>query len=91
MSGDVVALQNYFMNMQAEDNRFFFSMRVDDEGWLKNIFWTESRNMEAYKEFGNVVTFDTTYLTNKYDMSFALFVKVNHHGHFILFVYELIS
>ncbi|KAH9704397.1 protein FAR1-RELATED SEQUENCE [Citrus sinensis] len=89
--GDAAALQNYFMKVQAEDNRFFFSMQVDDEGRLKNIFWAEPKNREAYKEFGDVVTFDTTYLTNKYDMSFAPFVGVNHHGHSILFGCGLIS
>lgn len=26
-------------------------MQVDDEDRLKNIFWTELRNMETYKEF----------------------------------------
>ncbi|KAH9786195.1 protein FAR1-RELATED SEQUENCE [Citrus sinensis] len=83
--GDVAALQNYFMKVQVEDNRFYFSMQVDDERRLKNIFWAEPRNMEAYKEFGDVVTFDTTYLTNKYDMPFAPFVGVNHHEHSILF------
>ncbi|XP_022871369.1 protein FAR1-RELATED SEQUENCE 5-like [Olea europaea var. sylvestris] len=33
---------------------------------------------QAYKEFGDVVTFDTTDLTNKYDMSFAPFVGCMH-------------
>ncbi|XP_024039603.1 protein FAR1-RELATED SEQUENCE 5-like [Citrus clementina] len=89
--GDAAALQNYFMRVQSEDNRFFFSMQVDDEGRLKNVFWAEPRNREAYKEFGDVVTFDTTYLTNKYDMPFAPFVGVNHHGHSILFGCGLIS
>ncbi|KAH9688918.1 protein FAR1-RELATED SEQUENCE [Citrus sinensis] len=89
--GDAAALQNYFMKMQVEDNRFYFSMQVYDEGRLKNVFWAEPRNREAYKEFGDVVTFDTTYLTNKYDMSFAPFVGVNHHGHSILFGCGLIS
>ncbi|XP_024042121.1 protein FAR1-RELATED SEQUENCE 5-like [Citrus clementina] len=89
--GDAAALQNYFMKMQVEDNRFYFSMQVDDEGRLKNVFWAEPRNREAYKEFGDVVTFDTTYLTNKYDMPFAPFVGVNHHGHSILFGCGLIS
>ncbi|XP_020266605.1 protein FAR1-RELATED SEQUENCE 4-like [Asparagus officinalis] len=45
---------------------------------------SDGRSREAYKEFGEVVTFDTTYLTNKYDMSFAPFVGVNHHGQSIL-------
>ncbi|KAH9699106.1 protein FAR1-RELATED SEQUENCE [Citrus sinensis] len=90
-NGDAAALQNYFMKVQAEDNMFYFSMQVDDEGRLKNIFWAEPRNREAYKEFGDVVTFDSTYLTNKYDMPFAPFVGVNHHGHSILFGCGLIS
>ncbi|KAH9697326.1 protein FAR1-RELATED SEQUENCE [Citrus sinensis] len=89
--GDDTALQNYFMKVQAKDNRFYFSMQVDDEGRLKNVFWAETRNRKAYKEFGDVVTFDTTYLTNKYDMLFAPFVGINHHGHSILFRCRLIS
>ena len=32
-----------------------------------------------YKFFGDVVTFDTTYRTNLYDMPFGLFVGVNNH------------
>ncbi|XP_022850938.1 protein FAR1-RELATED SEQUENCE 5-like [Olea europaea var. sylvestris] len=47
---------------------------------LKNIFWADNRSRQAYKEFGDMVTFDPTYLTNKYSMPFALFVGVNHHG-----------
>ncbi|XP_020259144.1 protein FAR-RED IMPAIRED RESPONSE 1-like [Asparagus officinalis] len=52
---------------------------------------SDGRSREAYKEFGEVVTFDTTYLTNKYDMPFAPFVGVNHHGQSILLGCGLIS
>lgn len=31
-----------------------------------------------------MISFDTTYLTNKYDMPFALLVGVNHHGQSII-------
>ncbi|KAK1272213.1 Protein FAR1-RELATED SEQUENCE 5 [Acorus gramineus] len=34
-----------------------------------------------YESFSDVISFDSTYLTNKYDMPFAPFVGVNHHGH----------
>lgn len=37
-----------------------------------------------YKEFGDIITFDTTYLTNRYDMPFTTFVGVNHHGQSML-------
>ena len=32
-----------------------------------------------YKYCGDVVTFDTTYKTNLYDMAFGLFVGINNH------------
>ena len=38
-----------------------------------------------YAYFGDVISFDTTYKTNKYSMPFAPFVGVNHHGQTILF------
>ncbi|XP_052207683.1 protein FAR1-RELATED SEQUENCE 5-like [Diospyros lotus] len=78
--GDVVAIQAYFSRMQIQYPGFYFSIDLDEEARLKNVFWADNRCKEAYKEFGDVVTFDTTYLTNKYDMPFAPFVGMNHHG-----------
>lgn len=34
--------------------------------------------------FADVVVFDTTYCANKYNLPFAPFVGVNHHGQMIL-------
>ncbi|XP_038717223.1 protein FAR1-RELATED SEQUENCE 5-like [Tripterygium wilfordii] len=56
-------------------------------GFFSLIDWDE----KACREFGDVITFDMTYLTNKYDMPFAPFVGVNHHGQSILLGYGLIS
>ncbi|XP_022869242.1 protein FAR1-RELATED SEQUENCE 5-like [Olea europaea var. sylvestris] len=69
--GDAAAIQSYFSEMQARSFGFYFAMDLDDESRLKNLFWADNRSRQAYKEFGDVVTFDTTYLTNKYDMPFA--------------------
>nr|XP_043625711.1 protein FAR1-RELATED SEQUENCE 1-like [Erigeron canadensis] len=63
----------------------------DDEGHLRNVFWADARSRAAYKSFGDVVSFDSTYLTNKYSMPFAPFVGVNHHEHSILFGCGLLS
>ncbi|XP_040997115.1 uncharacterized protein LOC121243124 [Juglans microcarpa x Juglans regia] len=51
----------------------------------------DARNRAMYESFGDVIIFDTTYLTNTYKMPFAPFVGVNHHGHSILFGCGLIS
>ncbi|XP_022841862.1 protein FAR1-RELATED SEQUENCE 5-like [Olea europaea var. sylvestris] len=89
--GDATAIQTYFSKMQAQCSGFFFSIDLDDDSRLKNIFWTDNRCRQAYKKFDDVVTFDTTYLTNKYDMPFAPFVGVNHHGQSILLGCGLVS
>lgn len=46
----------------------------------KFIFCADAKSMAAFQEFGDIDTFDTTYLTNKYEMRFAPFVGFNHHG-----------
>ncbi|XP_039138155.1 protein FAR1-RELATED SEQUENCE 8-like [Dioscorea cayenensis subsp. rotundata] len=53
---------------------------MDEEGRLRNVFWVDAMLIAAYEAFGDGISFDTTYLTNKYDMPFALFVCVNHYG-----------
>ena len=40
---------------------------------------------EDYKLFGDLVVFDTTYCTNKYDMICAPFVGMNHHSKNVMF------
>lgn len=40
----------------------------------------------CYEFFGDIVTFDSTYLTILYNMPFAPFVGVNHHGQSVLLV-----
>ncbi|KAG2726407.1 hypothetical protein I3760_01G111200 [Carya illinoinensis] len=90
-AGGAGALRDYFMRMQFKNNGFFALMDLDDDGRLKNVFWADPRSRVAYKYFGDVVTFDTTYLTNRYGMPFAPFVGVNHHGQSILLGAGLIS
>ncbi|KAF5473666.1 hypothetical protein F2P56_010265 [Juglans regia] len=90
-AGGAGSLQDYFMRMQYKNNGFFALMDLDDEGRLKNIFWADPRSRAVYQYFGDIVTFDTTYLTNRYGMSFAPFVGVNHHGQSILLRAGLIS
>lgn len=89
--GDAEAMHKYFIKMQEDNGDFFYAMDVDEEHRLKNVFWADARSREAFKEFGDAVTIDTTYLVNKYDMPFAPFVGINHHGQSILFGCDLIS
>ncbi|XP_071678107.1 protein FAR1-RELATED SEQUENCE 5 [Lolium perenne] len=90
-SGDAEAVRNYFMKMQSDNPNFFSVMDVDDESRLRNVFWADARSRAVYDSFDDVITFDTTYLVNKYDMPFACFVGVNHHGQSVLLGCALLS
>jgi len=77
--------------MQKQNSGFYYTMEMDDDSRLRNVFWADARSRSAYEFFGDVITFDTTYLTNRYDMPFAPFVGVNHHSQSILLGAGLIS
>jgi hypothetical protein len=49
------------------------------------MIWCTGKNKLAYKHFGDVVTFDTTYRTNLYNLPFGIFVGVNNHYQTIIF------
>ncbi|KAL6545306.1 hypothetical protein OROGR_009180 [Orobanche gracilis] len=89
--GDAEALRNYFLRMQRRNSNFFYVIDMDDDGRLRNVFWADARSRAAYDSFGDVISFDSTYLTNRYNMSFSPFVGVNHHGQSILFGCGLLS
>jgi len=82
---DVDTTLVYFQKKQEEDPQFFYAIEPDDAGFLKNIFWVDGRARRTYQEFGDVITFDTTYQTNKYSMPLAPFIGVSHHRHSIFF------
>ncbi|XVF30517.1 hypothetical protein REPUB_Repub16aG0064600 [Reevesia pubescens] len=83
--GDAEVVCKYFTNMQENDPNFFYAMDIDDDCHIRNLFWADGRSRAVYEAFGDVITFDTTYLTNKYHMPFAPFIGVNHHGQSVLF------
>jgi hypothetical protein len=58
--------------------------------WMRRGNWfTYSRQMlqveKNYSYFGGLLSFDSTYSTNQYDMIFAFFTGVNHHLQSVLF------
>ncbi|KAF5445781.1 hypothetical protein F2P56_034805 [Juglans regia] len=85
------ALTDYFKRMRLINDGFVSVVDVDEDLRIRNVFWADARSRAAYEYFGDVITFDTTYLTNRYSMPFAPFVGVNHHGQSILLGVGLIS
>ncbi|XP_014522193.1 protein FAR-RED IMPAIRED RESPONSE 1-like [Vigna radiata var. radiata] len=89
--GDGQMLLSHFSKMRDLNNNFFYELEMDEGNKITSVFWADAKSRAACEEFGDVVSFDTTYLTNKYDMPFAPFVGVNHHGQSILLGCGLLS
>lgn len=69
----------YFKRRQANDPGFFYAVEVDERQCLSRVFWVDGRSRTAYEHFGDVVTFDTSYRSNRFQVPFAPFIGVNHH------------
>lgn len=82
---DAQNLLNYFKKMQAENPGFYYAIQLDDDNRMTNVFWADARSRNAYNHFGDAVIFDTMYRPNQYQVPFAPFTGVNHHGQMVLF------
>ncbi|XP_074313892.1 protein FAR1-RELATED SEQUENCE 6-like [Silene latifolia] len=70
---------------------FYFDYDLDDDGSLRRAIWADGIARENYKIFGDAVSFDPTYSTNKYSMVFTPFTGVDHHKRSVTFCGALIT
>ncbi|KAK4761041.1 hypothetical protein SAY87_005934 [Trapa incisa] len=89
--GDTQVVHDFLCRSQRADPYFLYLMDFNDEGHLRNVFWIYGRSRAAYKYFGDVVAFDTSFLSNKYDIPLFAFIGVNHHGESIILGCGLIA
>ena len=62
--GDAQRMYSHFTECQLKNPGFVYAIQVDEQGRMENCFWADARLRIAYQHFGDVVTFDATYLTN---------------------------
>ena len=77
--------------MKAVNNEFFFDFQIDEFGRIKNIFWANASCRGAYQDFGDAMTFDTTYKTNQDLMRMGVLVGVNINIQSTIFVGNLVG
>ncbi|XP_072076520.1 protein FAR1-RELATED SEQUENCE 6-like [Arachis hypogaea] len=80
---DVREMMNYFIRMKGINPNFFYVVNLDDECKFRSAVWVDARCRASYEYYGDVVSLDSTYSTNKHGLSFASFVGVNHHVGFL--------
>jgi MULE transposase domain len=73
------------MKKNFKNISFCHTEKVDDNGQITNIFWTDAKMLVDYALFDDMITFDTTFSTNKEYRSFGVFVGFNHFRKFMVF------
>ncbi|XP_020967455.1 protein FAR1-RELATED SEQUENCE 5-like [Arachis ipaensis] len=80
VNADVREMMSYFMRMKDINPNFFYAVKLDEECKFKSAVWVDARCRASYEYYGDVVSVDSTYSTNRHGLPFVSFVGVNHHG-----------
>ncbi|XP_072149511.1 protein FAR1-RELATED SEQUENCE 5-like [Setaria viridis] len=77
---DMKATLDYFEELKKEDPDFYYNYTLDDEDRVENLFWVDGAARKAYELYDNCISFDTTYLTNAYNMPCSPFIGIDRNG-----------
>ncbi|XP_074317720.1 protein FAR1-RELATED SEQUENCE 5-like [Silene latifolia] len=88
---DVDLFLDRLEKLKATQPQFYFAYDVDASNCLTKVIWADSTSIRNYSFFGDAISFDPTYGTNKYDMVFTPFTSVNHHRKSVFFAACLLS
>ncbi|XP_029148279.1 protein FAR1-RELATED SEQUENCE 5-like [Arachis hypogaea] len=80
VNADVREMMNYFMRMKDINPKFFYTVKLDEKCKFRSVVWVDVRCKASYEYYGDVVSVDSTYSTNRHGLPFMSFVRVNHHG-----------
>ncbi|XP_057760222.1 protein FAR1-RELATED SEQUENCE 5-like [Arachis stenosperma] len=72
--------RKHLVRMKEKIQNFFFELNLEGDHCIKHAFWADARSRTAFDYFGDMVSFDTTYNTNRYNLVLGSFVGVNHHS-----------
>jgi len=83
--GQAGSMLKYFQYKTSENPSFHYALQLDVEEHITNIFQADAKMIIDYAHFGDVVTFDTTFGTNKEYRPFGVFVGFNQYRETVIF------
>lgn len=58
-------LAKFKLKKETSNNSFYYDYKVDKEGHLTGLFWTDGIGRSDYDIFGDIISFDPTFRTNR--------------------------
>ncbi|KAK1419644.1 hypothetical protein QVD17_28875 [Tagetes erecta] len=77
---DTDMIVQLILNKKKHLSNFTCEYTVKEDGTLGGLFWADDVSKTNYMMFGDVVGFDATYRSNKYDMVFVPFTCIDNHN-----------
>ncbi|RYQ83103.1 hypothetical protein Ahy_B10g101723 isoform E [Arachis hypogaea] len=62
---DAKEFGKYLLRMKEKNQNIFFELELKKDQSIKLAFWADARSRAACEYFGDVISFDTTYNTNR--------------------------
>ncbi|XP_074346792.1 protein FAR-RED IMPAIRED RESPONSE 1-like [Apium graveolens] len=87
---DAQMMIDKFKRIQDKSKSFYYSCDVDSDGRLTKLFWANSIGRRNFELYGDSISFDAIFDTNRYNLIFALFTSVDKHDRCV-FVRDIFS
>nr|XP_017245299.1 PREDICTED: protein FAR1-RELATED SEQUENCE 5-like [Daucus carota subsp. sativus] len=85
-NADAQVILNKFQSLKDSSNgRFYYEHDVDESGKLTKLFWADCVGRRNYDVFGDVISVDATFSTDKYNMVFVPICGVDNHRKCVTF------
>ncbi|KAK1379352.1 hypothetical protein POM88_026096 [Heracleum sosnowskyi] len=75
----------------TSDGAFKYEYEIDSSNRLTRLFWADGIGRQNYEVFGDVVSFDATYRTNRYNMVFVPLIGIDNHWKSVTFAGALLE
>ncbi|CAM0944030.1 unnamed protein product [Alopecurus aequalis] len=89
-NNDMMEVLDWFIKKREENPGFYHAIEADKNSKVRSVFWADARARLYYEICGDCISFDTTFLTNRYNLPFAPFVGVSPHANTYMFGCALI-
>ncbi|XP_048545200.1 protein FAR1-RELATED SEQUENCE 5-like [Triticum urartu] len=84
-NSDVETALKRFKELELRSLGFSYTMQKDEDNIVRSLFWTDARSKVDYEIFGDFISFNTTYSTNRHNMTFTPIIGMNSHGRILVF------
>ncbi|XP_019184756.1 PREDICTED: protein FAR1-RELATED SEQUENCE 5-like [Ipomoea nil] len=85
LNGDAQLFIDTLFKRRELCEAFEFEYDVDDVDQLTRVFWADAVSRKNFALFGDVVLFDATYRSNRYNLVFVPFTGIDNHKRSITF------